>query len=160
MDLIWYQGEVSPPPSFPTSHSNNLGLTFPCRYISSDSHLIKAYGFVDVDYDKETLSVEEKLGSYYFFIPQVITFTFLRHAHDLGLEVFWSAFVQYKFNAEVILYSDRHYPRPQVLCTIHFVIYLIFMAVFHIVTLILWYKAEKFKVPSVVLVLMFLKVIC
>lgn len=49
--------------------------------------------------------MEEKPGSYYFFIPQVITFTFLWHAHDL--EVFLSAFVQYKLIIEVIVYSDR-----------------------------------------------------
>lgn len=70
--------------------------------MSSDSHLIKAYGFVDMNYDKESPLVEEKLGSFYLFIPQVITFIFLWHGHGLGL-----AFVQYKLNAEVILHSDR-----------------------------------------------------
>lgn len=40
------------------------------RYISSDSHLIKAYGFIDMNYDKELPLIEEKLDSYYFFIPQ------------------------------------------------------------------------------------------
>ncbi|RLN09825.1 protein PHYLLO, chloroplastic isoform X1 [Panicum miliaceum] len=53
--------------SYPVKNGFDLVL----RYISSDSHLIRAYGFVGMKYDKESSSIEEKLGSYYFFIPQV-----------------------------------------------------------------------------------------
>jgi hypothetical protein len=54
-------------------------------------------------YDKESSSIEEKLGSYYFFIPQVTTLTFSLASQ----ECFLSTFLQYKLNVEVILYSDR-----------------------------------------------------
>ncbi|KAL6899311.1 hypothetical protein ACP4OV_005969 [Aristida adscensionis] len=40
------------------------------RYLPPDSPLIRAYGSVGMKYDNEFLSIEEKFGSYYFFIPQ------------------------------------------------------------------------------------------
>jgi hypothetical protein len=32
---------------------------FPCRYLSSDSHLIRAYGSVGMKYDRKLMSIEE-----------------------------------------------------------------------------------------------------
>lgn len=41
------------------------------RYLSNESTPIKAYGFVDIDFNKELSVIEHQAGSYYFFIPQV-----------------------------------------------------------------------------------------
>jgi hypothetical protein len=58
-----------------TFNPNKTRTYFPCRYLSSDSHLIRAYGSVGMKYDRKLMSIEEKTGSYYFFIPQVIALT-------------------------------------------------------------------------------------
>jgi len=76
-DLVLRWGSTpSPSPFLWLMHTlipNKIRTYFPCRYISSDSHLIRAYGFVGMKYDKESSSIEEKPGSYYFFIPLVKT---------------------------------------------------------------------------------------
>ncbi|KAJ7943266.1 protein PHYLLO, chloroplastic [Quillaja saponaria] len=41
------------------------------RYISIDSTFIMAYGFVDINFDSELVSMSREAGSYYFFIPQI-----------------------------------------------------------------------------------------
>ncbi|KAF7808978.1 protein PHYLLO, chloroplastic isoform X1 [Senna tora] len=41
------------------------------RYISSDSTLIVAYGFMDVNFNQELSSKTHEDGSFYFFIPQI-----------------------------------------------------------------------------------------
>ncbi|XP_018715157.2 protein PHYLLO, chloroplastic isoform X4 [Eucalyptus grandis] len=41
------------------------------RYLSNDSALIKAYGFLDVNFNAELSSMEHEAGSFYFFIPQI-----------------------------------------------------------------------------------------
>ncbi|KAK9277137.1 hypothetical protein L1049_006676 [Liquidambar formosana] len=44
---------------------------FSCRYLSPDSSLMMAYGFVDIDIEMESSSVKPETGSFYLFIPQV-----------------------------------------------------------------------------------------
>jgi hypothetical protein len=79
VELICYLGELSPSSCYPTLlHTFNPNKTrtyFPRRYLSSDSHLISAYGSVGMKYDRKLKSIQEKTGSYYFFIPQVIALT-------------------------------------------------------------------------------------
>lgn len=81
MGLIWYQGASSLLLSVAyvwcRVFLTKLGPVCPCRYLSFNSHLIRAYGSVGVKYDKELLSLEERIGSFYFFIPQVTTFSIL-----------------------------------------------------------------------------------
>ncbi|PON74619.1 Menaquinone biosynthesis protein MenD [Parasponia andersonii] len=45
--------------------------TMPKRYFSNDSTPIMAYGFVDIDFNKELTVMEHQAGSYYFVIPQI-----------------------------------------------------------------------------------------
>ncbi|OVA12535.1 Thiamine pyrophosphate enzyme [Macleaya cordata] len=41
------------------------------RYLSVDSPLIRAYGFVGINFDMESSSMRHETGSFYFFIPQL-----------------------------------------------------------------------------------------
>ncbi|KAF8399244.1 hypothetical protein HHK36_015109 [Tetracentron sinense] len=41
------------------------------RYLSVDSPLIRAYGFMGINFDTESSSMKHETGSFYFFIPQV-----------------------------------------------------------------------------------------
>ncbi|XP_015952579.1 protein PHYLLO, chloroplastic isoform X1 [Arachis duranensis] len=41
------------------------------RYISSDSTHIVAYGFVDINFDSDSISMNIEDGSFYFFIPEI-----------------------------------------------------------------------------------------
>ncbi|XP_048134973.1 protein PHYLLO, chloroplastic isoform X3 [Rhodamnia argentea] len=41
------------------------------RFLSNDSALIKAYGFLDVNFNTELSSMEHEAGSFYLFIPQI-----------------------------------------------------------------------------------------
>ncbi|XP_066321928.1 protein PHYLLO, chloroplastic-like isoform X5 [Miscanthus floridulus] len=75
------------------------------RYISSDSHLIKAYGFVDMNYVKESPLVEEKLGSYYFFIPQVELSEF-DSCSILSSTLVWDDSISHKFEDAVSLFES------------------------------------------------------
>ncbi|XP_020083251.1 protein PHYLLO, chloroplastic isoform X4 [Ananas comosus] len=47
------------------------GYSLLARYLSSDCHLVRAYGFVDLNFNKELSSMVEKSGSFYLFIPQI-----------------------------------------------------------------------------------------
>jgi hypothetical protein len=42
-----------------------------CRYISTDSTNIVAYGFMDVNLDNDSVSMNHEDGCFSFFIPQV-----------------------------------------------------------------------------------------
>ena len=56
-----------------------------------------AYGAVGMKYNEELLSIEEKAGSFYFFIPQVIitcAFPWVQNSYYLC--------VRYAFHVEVI----------------------------------------------------------
>ncbi|XP_056164428.1 protein PHYLLO, chloroplastic isoform X3 [Syzygium oleosum] len=52
--------------SGPTGESTQIK-----RYLLNDSALIKAYGFLDVNFNSELSSMEHEAGSFYFFIPQI-----------------------------------------------------------------------------------------
>ncbi|XP_028794654.1 protein PHYLLO, chloroplastic-like [Neltuma alba] len=41
------------------------------RYISSDSTLIVAYGFMDINFNQDSDSVNHEDGSFFFFVPQI-----------------------------------------------------------------------------------------
>ncbi|KAL7259819.1 hypothetical protein ACSBR1_005646 [Camellia fascicularis] len=41
------------------------------RYLSLDSTLVRAYGFIDVDFDIESSSMKHTRGSFYLFIPEI-----------------------------------------------------------------------------------------
>ncbi|WVZ74855.1 hypothetical protein U9M48_022979 [Paspalum notatum var. saurae] len=75
------------------------------RYISSDSHLARAYGFIDMKYDKELPSVEEKLGSYYFFIPQVELSEF-HSCSILSSTMIWDDSISQTFEDAVALFES------------------------------------------------------
>jgi hypothetical protein len=42
-----------------------------CRFISTDSTDIVAYGFMDINLDNDSVSINHEAGSFSFFIPQV-----------------------------------------------------------------------------------------
>ncbi|CAN6273232.1 unnamed protein product [Urochloa humidicola] len=75
------------------------------RYIRSDSHLIRAYGFVGMKYDKDFSSIEEKLGSYYFFIPQVELSEF-DNCSILSSTMVWDDTVSQTFEDAVSLFES------------------------------------------------------
>ncbi|CAL5368485.1 unnamed protein product [Camellia sinensis] len=41
------------------------------EYLSLDSTLVRAYGFIDVDFDIESSSMKHTRGSFYLFIPEI-----------------------------------------------------------------------------------------
>ncbi|KAL8518400.1 hypothetical protein ACS0TY_009692 [Phlomoides rotata] len=41
------------------------------RYLQAESTSSKAYGFLDIEFDKRMSTIEHQSGSYYFFIPQI-----------------------------------------------------------------------------------------
>ncbi|KAF8653016.1 hypothetical protein HU200_062451 [Digitaria exilis] len=86
------------------SHLKN-GFDSVLRYISSDSHLIRAYGFVGIKYNKELSSMEEKLGSYYFFIPQVELSEF-DSCSILSSTMVWDDSISHTFEDAVSLYES------------------------------------------------------
>lgn len=75
------------------------------RYISSESHFIRAYGFIDMKYDKELSSLEEKLGSYYFFIPQVELSEFDNWS-ILSSTMIWDDSISHTFEEAVALFES------------------------------------------------------
>lgn len=48
----------------------------PCRFLSVVSPLITAYGFTNITFDSESLSMRHQNGSLYLFIPQVNSHSF------------------------------------------------------------------------------------
>ncbi|MED6108668.1 hypothetical protein PIB30_026234 [Stylosanthes scabra] len=47
------------------------GVMFERLYISSDSTHIVAYGFMDINFDSDSISMNIEDGSFYFFIPEI-----------------------------------------------------------------------------------------
>ncbi|KAJ1279712.1 hypothetical protein BS78_04G176000 [Paspalum vaginatum] len=86
-------------------HGCSLADNVVSRYISSDSHLSRAYGFVDMKYDNELPSVEEKLGSYYFFIPQVELSEF-HSCSILSSTMIWDDCISHTFDNAVALFES------------------------------------------------------
>ncbi|XP_062219458.1 protein PHYLLO, chloroplastic isoform X3 [Phragmites australis] len=83
----------------------NSGFDLVSRYLSSDSHLIRAYGSVGMKYDKKLLSIEEKIGSYYFFIPQVELSEF-GGCSILSSTMVWDDYFSHTFEDAVSLFES------------------------------------------------------
>lgn len=75
------------------------------RYLSFDSDLIRAYGAVGMKYDKEILSIEEKSGSFYFFIPQVELSEYDGYS-VLSSTIIWDHSVSHTFEDSVCLFES------------------------------------------------------
>lgn len=75
------------------------------RYLSFDSRSIRAYGSVGMKYDKELLSIEEKTGSFYFFIPQVELNEFDGYSM-LSSTMVWDDSVSHTFEDSVYLFES------------------------------------------------------
>ncbi|XP_037450858.1 protein PHYLLO, chloroplastic-like [Triticum dicoccoides] len=75
------------------------------RYISFDSDLMGAYGAVGMKYNEELLSIEEKAGSFYFFIPQVELTEFVGYS-VLSSTMVWDHFVSHTFEDSVCLFES------------------------------------------------------
>lgn len=61
-----------------------------CRFLTTDSSPITAYGFLDINFAFECSFVEHEEGSFFFLVPQV-TFS-LSHVDNL-----WISFLQVQF---------------------------------------------------------------
>uniref|UniRef100_A0A0E0G8W4 Mandelate racemase/muconate lactonizing enzyme C-terminal domain-containing protein n=1 Tax=Oryza nivara TaxID=4536 RepID=A0A0E0G8W4_ORYNI len=81
------------------------GFDLISRYLSFNSHLIRAYGSVGVKYDKELLSLEERIGSFYFFIPQVELSEFDGYSM-LSSTIVWDDSVSHTFEDSVCLFES------------------------------------------------------
>uniref|UniRef100_A0A0E0CMH8 Mandelate racemase/muconate lactonizing enzyme C-terminal domain-containing protein n=1 Tax=Oryza meridionalis TaxID=40149 RepID=A0A0E0CMH8_9ORYZ len=81
------------------------GFDLISRYLSFNSHLIRAYGSVGVKYDKELLSLEERIGSFYFFIPQVELSEFDGYSM-LSSTIVWDDSVFHTFEDSVCLFES------------------------------------------------------
>ncbi|KAL6634634.1 hypothetical protein ACP70R_027305 [Stipagrostis hirtigluma subsp. patula] len=80
-------------------------VTSATSYLSSGSPWIRAYGSVDMKYDMELLSIEEKIGSYYFFIPQVELSEFDGYS-ILSSTMVWDDSVSHTFEGAVSLFES------------------------------------------------------
>uniref|UniRef100_A0A0E0K1L6 Mandelate racemase/muconate lactonizing enzyme C-terminal domain-containing protein n=1 Tax=Oryza punctata TaxID=4537 RepID=A0A0E0K1L6_ORYPU len=81
------------------------GFDLISRYLSFNSHLIRAYGSLGVKYDKEVLSIEERIGSFYFFIPQVELSEFCGYSM-LSSTIVWDDSVSHTFEDSVCLFES------------------------------------------------------
>ncbi|VAI57224.1 unnamed protein product [Triticum turgidum subsp. durum] len=64
-----------------------------------------AYGAVGMKYNEELLSIEEKAGSFYFFIPQVELTEFVGYS-VLSSTMVWDHFVSHTFEDSVCLFES------------------------------------------------------
>lgn len=93
------------------------------RYLSNDSALIRAYGFMDINFATESsITMKHEAGSFYFFIPQIEL-----HEHEsvsiLAATLAWDDAVSCTFEQAIQSYESSHHqassfrPTPQ---RIHF----------------------------------------
>ncbi|XP_072992961.1 protein PHYLLO, chloroplastic isoform X2 [Typha latifolia] len=82
------------------------GYSFLGRYLSSDSHLIRAYGSIGLLYDKKQSSMEDKIGSFYFFIPQLELNEF-DGCSLLASTMVWDDSISYTFERAVYM-AESH----------------------------------------------------
>ncbi|KAF0928968.1 hypothetical protein E2562_011059 [Oryza meyeriana var. granulata] len=81
------------------------GFDLISRYLSFNSHLIRAYGSEGVKYNKELLAIEERIGSFYFFIPQVELSEFDGYSM-LSSTIVWDDSVSHTFEDSVFLFES------------------------------------------------------
>uniref|UniRef100_A0A0D9VHL4 Mandelate racemase/muconate lactonizing enzyme C-terminal domain-containing protein n=1 Tax=Leersia perrieri TaxID=77586 RepID=A0A0D9VHL4_9ORYZ len=81
------------------------GFDLISRYLSFDLHLIRAYGSVGVKYENGLHSVEERAGSFYFFIPQVELSEFDGYSM-LSSTIVWDDSVSHTFEDSVCLFES------------------------------------------------------
>ncbi|ONK69405.1 uncharacterized protein A4U43_C05F22510 [Asparagus officinalis] len=80
--------------------SSAEGCYLMARYLSIDSHLIRAYGFVGMSYGRMPSFVEQKPGSFYFLIPQV-ELNQLENGSFMSLNLIWDDSLAYTFGEAV-----------------------------------------------------------
>ncbi|XP_065045713.1 protein PHYLLO, chloroplastic-like isoform X3 [Musa acuminata AAA Group] len=76
------------------------GFSLISRYLSIDSPLIRAYGFLGINYNKMSSLMEERLDSFYLFIPQVEV-TEYKGCSVLAVTLVWDDCMSYKFTNAV-----------------------------------------------------------
>ncbi|KAG8059103.1 hypothetical protein GUJ93_ZPchr0002g23828 [Zizania palustris] len=81
------------------------GFDLISRYLSFNSHLVRAYGSVGMKYDKELLSIEESIGSFYFFIPQVELSEFDGYSM-LSSTIIWDDSISHTFEDSICLFES------------------------------------------------------
>ncbi|XP_038988041.1 protein PHYLLO, chloroplastic isoform X3 [Phoenix dactylifera] len=82
-----------------SSHTRK-GCNLIARYLSVDSPLIRAYGFIGIHYNKESFMMEDGAGSFFFFIPQIELNEFEGFSL-LASTLIWDDFVSYTFERAV-----------------------------------------------------------
>ncbi|XP_073113105.1 protein PHYLLO, chloroplastic isoform X4 [Elaeis guineensis] len=98
-----------------SSHTQK-GCNLIARYLSVDSPLIRAYGFIGIHYKKESFMMEDRPGSFFFFIPQIELNEF-GGCSLLASTLIWDDFVSYTFERavhtfELYFHQIVHYIHP------------------------------------------------
>ncbi|KAL7171373.1 hypothetical protein ACSBR2_036094 [Camellia fascicularis] len=86
------------------------------RYLSLDSTLVRAYGFIDVDFEIESSSMKHTRGSFYLFIPE-IELDELEGISNLAATLVWDdsslcTFEEAVQSYELALYQASHHFWP------------------------------------------------